>query len=92
MRGMIVNHKRVARLMVADDLLAVRRRAFVSTTRSNHDFEVYFNLAARPFCYRSGTGERTGRRETERPGSTADATLEKVRLYRAGRSWLRAAG
>jgi putative transposase len=47
MRGMIVNHKRVARLMVADDLLAVRRRAFVSATRSDHDFEVYSNLAAR---------------------------------------------
>ena len=46
-RGMIVNHKRVARLMRADNLLALQRRAFLSTTDSAHSFEVYFNLAAR---------------------------------------------
>ena len=47
LRGMVVNHKRVARLMRVDNLLAVRRRAFLSTTDSAHDLEVYFNLAAR---------------------------------------------
>ena len=46
-RGMIVNHKRVVRLMRADNLLALQRRAFLSTTDSAHSFEVYFNLAAR---------------------------------------------
>lgn len=46
-RGMIVNHKRVARIMREDNLLAVQPRAFVTTTDSNHDLEVYFNLAAR---------------------------------------------
>ena len=45
--GMVVNHKRVARLMRMDNLLAVRRHAFVSTTNSGHQFEVYFNLAGR---------------------------------------------
>ena len=46
-RGMLVNHKRVARLMREDNLLAVQPRAFVVTTDSKHDFEVYLNLASR---------------------------------------------
>lgn len=46
-RGMAVNHKRVLRLMREDDLLAMQPRAFVATTDSNHDLEVYLNLAIR---------------------------------------------
>lgn len=47
-RGWTVNHKRVARLMRVDNLLAVRRRAFKPvTTDSNHSFRTYLNLAAR---------------------------------------------
>ncbi len=46
-RGVVVNHKRVSRLMRADNLLAVRRRRFVLTTDSQHDYAVYTNLAAR---------------------------------------------
>src|SRR5690348_18450162 len=46
-RGMLVNHKRVSRLMREDNLLAVQPRAFVVTTDSDHDFEVYLNLASR---------------------------------------------
>jgi len=42
--GYRVNHKRVLRLMREDNLLALRRRAFVSTTDSNHDRAVYANL------------------------------------------------
>ena len=42
--GCRVNHKRVLRLMREDNLLALRRRAFVSTTDSNHDRAVYVNL------------------------------------------------
>ena len=42
--GYHVNHKRVLRLMREDNLLALRRRAFVSTTDSNHDRTVYANL------------------------------------------------
>ena len=38
-RGMLVNHKRVSRLMRADNLLAVQPRAFVVTTDSRHEFE-----------------------------------------------------
>jgi len=46
--GMVVNHKRIERLMRADNLLAVGKRKFVpATTDSNHDLEVYLNLAAR---------------------------------------------
>ena len=46
-RGMIVNHKRVSRLMREDNLLAVQPRAFVVTTDSKHELEVYLNLASR---------------------------------------------
>jgi putative transposase len=45
--GMRVNHKRVARLMREDNLLAVQPRAFVVTTDPDHDFEAYLNLAGR---------------------------------------------
>jgi putative transposase len=46
-RGVVVNHKRVLRLMRADNLLAVRKRRFVFTTDSQHGYVVYANLAAR---------------------------------------------
>jgi transposase InsO family protein len=46
-RGLLVNHKRVARLMRDDNLLAVQPRAFVVTTESDHDLDVYLNLARR---------------------------------------------
>ena len=46
-RGMLVNHKRVARLMREDNLLAVQPKSFVVTTDSDHDLEVYLNLASR---------------------------------------------
>jgi len=46
-RGLLVNHKRVARLMSQDNLLAVQPRAWVATTNSGHELEVYMNLAAR---------------------------------------------
>jgi putative transposase len=46
-RGMRVNHKRVARLMREDNLLAVQPQAFVVTTDSDHELEVYLNLASR---------------------------------------------
>ena len=46
-RGLMANHKRVARLMREDHLLALQPQAFVSTTDSNHDRAVYLNLARR---------------------------------------------
>jgi putative transposase len=46
-RGMLVNHKRVLRIIREDNLLAVQPRAFVVTTDSDHGFEVYLNLASR---------------------------------------------
>lgn len=45
--GLLVNHKRVARLMRDDNLLAVQPRALVVTTDSKHQLEVYLNLAKR---------------------------------------------
>ena len=44
-RGVKVNHKRVLRLLREDNLLCLRRRAFVRTTDSNHSLTVYPNLA-----------------------------------------------
>ena len=46
-QGMLVNHKRVARMMREDDLLALERKRFVATTDSDHKLEVYLNLARR---------------------------------------------
>ncbi len=45
--GLRVNHKRVARLMREDNLLAIQPRAFLRTTDSDHQLEVYLNLARR---------------------------------------------
>lgn len=44
-RGVIINKKAVLRLLRADNLLCLRRRAFVSTTDSQHQLTVYPNLA-----------------------------------------------
>ena len=47
-QGWEVNHKRVARLMREDGLLAIRKRRFVpQTTDSGHDLEVAVNVARR---------------------------------------------
>jgi len=46
-RGLVINRKRVAQLMKQDNLLAVQPRAFVVTTDSKHELEVYLNLASR---------------------------------------------
>jgi putative transposase len=45
-RGFLVNRKRVQRMMREDNLLCMRRRAFVATTTdSRHNLPVYPNLA-----------------------------------------------
>jgi putative transposase len=44
-RGFDVNHKRVLRMMREDNLLCIRRRAFMVTTDSRHNLPVYPNLA-----------------------------------------------
>jgi putative transposase len=43
-RGLVVNHKRVLRLMREDNLLCLRKRGFVRTTDSAHALAVYPNL------------------------------------------------
>jgi putative transposase len=45
-RGMLVNHKRVVRIMREDNLLALQPRQVV-ITESNHPLEIYLNLARR---------------------------------------------
>jgi len=46
-QGMVVNHKRVTRLLQEDGLLALRRRPWVATTEAGHELRVYLNLARR---------------------------------------------
>ena len=46
-RGMVVNHKRVLRMMREDNLLAFEPKSLVVTTQSDHAAEVYLNLASR---------------------------------------------
>src|SRR5262249_18328273 len=46
-RGQPINRKRVARIMREDNLLAAQPKAFVVTTDSDHELEVYLNLARR---------------------------------------------
>jgi putative transposase len=45
-QGWVVNHKRVARIMAEDNLLAVRRRKWILTTDTKHELPVFRNLAA----------------------------------------------
>ena len=44
-RGVKVNHKKVLRILREDNLLCLRRRAFVRTTNAEHGLPVYPNLA-----------------------------------------------
>jgi len=44
--GVILNHKKVLRLMREDNLLCLTKRGFLTTTRSDHGLEIYPNLAA----------------------------------------------
>jgi transposase InsO family protein len=43
-RGVIVNHKRILRLMRKDNLLCLRKKCFIKTTDSRHPFGLYPNL------------------------------------------------
>jgi len=51
-QGLVVNHKKIRRLMREDNLLAIRRRKWITTTDSRHQLAVFPNLA--PFLEPSG--------------------------------------
>jgi putative transposase len=46
-RGMLVNHKRVARMMRNDNLLTVRHHELLRAAEPSVDLEIYLNLASR---------------------------------------------
>jgi putative transposase len=46
-RGMMVNHKRVSRMMRADNLLTIRTRELRPATDPDNELEIYLNLASR---------------------------------------------
>ena len=66
-RGMVVNHKRVARIMREDNWLGVQPRQFVVTTKSDHELEVYLNSGPAPEVNwdRSTVGRRHHLHSTE---------------------------
>ena len=45
--GYTIGKHRLQRIMREDNLLAIRRRKFILTTESRHEYQVYLNLAAR---------------------------------------------
>jgi len=45
-QGLIVNHKKIRRLMREHDLQPKTRRRFIATTDSNHDQPIFPNVAA----------------------------------------------
>jgi putative transposase len=45
-QGVDVNRKRVLRLMRADNLLCIRKKRFIRTTRSDHSLTIYPNLTS----------------------------------------------
>ncbi len=71
-RGVVVNRKRVLRLMRADNLLCLRKRRYALTTDSAHDLPVYPSLAATLDV----TGDVTGTDQLR------VATLTYIRLRR----------
>ena len=46
-RGMMVNHKQVARMMRADNLLEIQKREVLLATDRNDEMEIYLNQASR---------------------------------------------
>jgi transposase InsO family protein/transposase-like protein len=46
-RGMMVNHKRVSRMMRADNLLRIRNRELGSVADADRESEIYLNLSSR---------------------------------------------
>lgn len=46
-RGMIVNHKRIARMMREDNLLAIRNRELPHARDGDDEFEIFLNLPGR---------------------------------------------
>jgi transposase InsO family protein/transposase-like protein len=46
-RGIMVNHKRVARIMRTDNLLTIQNRELRRVTDRDHGLEIYLNLASR---------------------------------------------
>ena len=52
---MAVNHKRVARLMQEDHLLALRRKAWVATTNAGHELQGLLEPGAADGTERSGS-------------------------------------
>ena len=54
-QGFVVNHKKIRRIMREDNLLAIRRRKWITTTDSRHQLAVFPNLA--PFMEPDGADQ-----------------------------------
>lgn len=54
-QGLVVNHKKIRRVMREDNLLAIRRRKWITTTDSRHQLAIFPNLA--PFLEPDGADQ-----------------------------------
>lgn len=54
-QGLVVNHKKIRRIMREDNLLAIRRRKWITTTDSRHQLAIFPNLA--PFMEPDGADQ-----------------------------------
>jgi putative transposase len=54
-QGFVVNHKKIRRIMREDNLLAIRRRKWITTTDSHHQMAIFPNLA--PFMEPNGADQ-----------------------------------
>lgn len=54
-QGFVVNHKKIRRIMREDNLLAIRRRKWITTTDSRHQLAIFPNLA--PFMELDGADQ-----------------------------------
>jgi len=64
-QGLVVNHKKVKRLMREHDLQPRMRRRYVATTSSDHDHPIFRNLAKDRVV--NGRQSALGRRHHLRP-------------------------
>ena len=86
-QGWMVNPKRVYRLLREDNLLCVRKRKFVVTTDSNHNRQVYPNLAERDDAQRHQPA-LGGRHHLHSAGDGVRVSGGGHRRLFASRDWL----
>ena len=82
-QGIVVNHKKIRRLMREHDLQPRTRRRFVATTDSDHDGPIFPNLAKDMVStVRTSSGSATSPMSQSRPASSMSPSS-----WTPGRAW-----